>query len=77
MEHVYTIYGKSGCTYCDRAKEILKSFGKEYLYIDVEDDLDALEFILSKGSKTVPQVFLDDVHIGGFTDLKTHLVTNY
>lgn len=71
----YTIYGKPSCVYCERAKELLKSFGKEYNYIDVEEDIEALDFIVSNGFKTVPQIFMQEVHIGGFEDLKTHLVT--
>ena len=70
----YTIYGRSGCQPCQQAKALLESKGEEFTYVDVlalpKGELDDF---LSKGFKTVPQIFWEDTHIGGLEDLKQHL----
>ena len=73
---MYIIYGKQGCSYCTLAKQLLGQFSKEFQYIDIEEDMDALDLIVSNGFKTVPQIYLDGEHIGGYEDLKKQLVTN-
>jgi glutaredoxin len=65
------IYGKVGCSFCDKAKAYLKEQGTEYQYIDIMEDFDsAFEFTKEYGIiKTVPQIVIDNVLIGGYTDL--------
>jgi glutaredoxin 3 len=67
------IYGTLSCPYCASAKEIFKSKGVAYQEILVDKDPAKKEemFAKSAGSKTVPQIFIDGKHIGGFSDLKT------
>lgn len=67
------IYGTLTCPYCNNAKELFKSKGVTYQEILVDKDPAKRDEMLSKsdGRKTVPQIFIDGKHIGGFSDLKT------
>lgn len=67
------IYGTLTCPYCSNAKELLKSKGVTYQEILVDKDPAKRDEMLSRsdGRKTVPQIFIDGKHIGGFSDLKT------
>lgn len=64
-----TIYGKSGCVYCERAKDYLMLNDIKYEYINIEDDGEALNFIINNGHKTVPQCYENNKCIGGYEDL--------
>jgi len=68
------IYTTQTCPWCHRAKAVLDQRGIEYREIDVTQDR-ALqqELVKRSGRQTVPQVFFDDEHIGGFDDLVSHL----
>lgn len=69
MAHV-VIYSKSYCPYCDRAKALFKNKGVSYKEISVENDPSLYEELKKKtGMMTVPQIFIDDKLIGGYTDL--------
>lgn len=65
------IYTKPGCPFCVRAKALLDHKGVKYVEYDVGDDPKARADLtkLSNGSKTVPQIFIDGVHVGGCDDL--------
>lgn len=67
------VYGKPKCNYCDMAKQLLEAKSIGFKYIDVEEDDDALAFIVSSGHKTVPQIFEGDKHIGGYTELDHYI----
>jgi glutaredoxin len=70
------MYGTNDCVFCDRAKELLQRYDKEYTYINVIETEDITEAFFKKfpGVKTVPQLALDDgFHIGGYTELKKWL----
>ena len=70
------IYGTDDCVFCDRAKELLQTYEKEYTYINVTetDDMTAAFFKKFPDVRTVPQVSLSDgFHIGGYTELKKWL----
>ncbi|CAB4139297.1 GrxC Glutaredoxin and related proteins [uncultured Caudovirales phage] len=70
----YTIYGRSGCQPCQQAKTFLESKGEEFSYVDVLAlPKGELADFLSKGFKTVPQIFWEDTHIGGLEELKAHI----
>lgn len=66
-----TLYTKNNCTYCDQAKALLKLKGLEYKEISIKDD-QALDYLLSLGLKTVPQIWVNDKHIGGFKQLEEY-----
>lgn len=73
---MYTIYGQPNCAACETAKEAVTLSSKEYRYIDVNEDWVAQEMFREKGFRSVPQVFLDDQHIGGAKDLIKHLAND-
>ena len=66
-----TIYTTPICPYCMRAKHLLKKKGVNYEEVDVFMDADARDGMEAKsgGYRTVPQIFVDDRHIGGCDDL--------
>ncbi len=64
------VYSTSVCPYCVRAKMLLerKGIGYEEKLIDGDRELMREMLTLSK-RKTVPQVFIDDYHVGGYDDM--------
>jgi glutaredoxin 3 len=65
------VYLTGWCPYCTRAKQLLKSKGVDFEEIDVEADTSKrTEMVLrAHGSTTVPQIFIDGVHVGGSDEL--------
>ena len=64
------IYSKDNCPYCVYAKKLLDSKNAKYTEIRIDLDPDkAAEMIQRSQRRTVPQIFIDDKHIGGFDDL--------
>ena len=65
------VYSSRYCPYCRRAKSLLASKGVSFTEIDVDDDPEKrVEMIERAGRTTVPQIFIDDRHIGGCDDLQ-------
>lgn len=67
-----TIYTKQFCPYCAGAKTLLKSKGQTWEEINIEADPKVREEMIKKsgGRMTVPQIFINGKHIGGFDDLR-------
>jgi glutaredoxin 3 len=64
------VYTKTHCPYCVRAKALLDSKGVKYIEIPLDDDLLRMQEMQQRsGRRTVPQIFIDDQHIGGCDDL--------
>ena len=64
------VYTTDYCPYCVRAKSLLKNKGVEFKEIEVKTDQERLDLVKkSNGMRTVPQIFINDKHIGGFDDL--------
>ncbi len=66
-----TIYTKDWCGYCHAAKSLLKQLNMPFKEIDVTRDHAKYDEMLkiSSGRTSVPQIFIDGVGIGGYTDL--------
>lgn len=65
-----TLYSKDYCPYCVKAKNLLNSIWATYEEVDVTHDMDTLISIAKKsGMRTVPQIFMDDECLGGFSDI--------
>lgn len=69
-----TIYGKVSCSYCMKAKALagLHFDQGEVNYIDMDEhglDKAALQRICGSAVTTIPQIFLDGKHIGGYGEL--------
>lgn len=64
------LYSSRWCGFCMRAKMLLDSKGVQYNEIDVDQD-SALraQMMQRSGRRTVPQIFIDEVHVGGCDDL--------
>jgi glutaredoxin 3 len=64
------IYAKSWCPYCARARALLEARGLAYEIIDVTTDATReLAMRTRAGRRTVPQIFIDDRHVGGYDEL--------
>lgn len=62
------IYTTDYCPYCKHAKALFEAKGVAYEEIDVSGDDEARMALVQKsgGLRTVPQIFIDGQHIGGF-----------
>jgi len=76
----YTIYSKSGCPFCTKAKKLLDNETPKPILVDCDDYLleDKAAFLLfiqklaETEHKTFPMIFHDGKFIGGFTETKAH-----
>ncbi len=65
------IYRTQYCPYCDMAKRLFDEMGVEYEQIDVFNDAEERKRLVERtGQRTVPQIFINDVAVGGFTDVQ-------
>lgn len=64
------IYSTKVCGFCRKAKALLDGMGIKYIEYDVYEDADALNVMRECKFMTVPQISIDDVWIGGYTELK-------
>ncbi|MGY2259452.1 glutaredoxin 3 [Pseudomonas sp. SDO55104_S430] len=65
-----TLYTTDTCPYCRNAKSLLVSKGVAMQEINVQRTPGKLEEMIERsGRRTVPQIFVGDIHIGGFDDL--------
>ncbi len=71
MPNHVIMYTKSYCPYCVKAKRLLEQKNLSYQEIDIENDESLREEMIQKanGRKTVPQIFINDKHVGGCDDL--------
>jgi glutaredoxin 3 len=64
------IYTKFACPYCFRAKLLLENKGAAYTETDASGGPNRDEMLArANGSSTVPQIFIDGLHVGGCDDL--------
>ena len=74
----FTVFGREGCGFCVRAKQVLEDNGLPFRYIDIHKEgisKEDLEKTIGKPVETVPQVFHGQSYIGGFTELDAYLKT--
>ena len=67
-----TIYTGPLCGFCDAAKKLLARNNAAYKEIDISTVDGAMDEMITKasGKRTVPQIFFDDQHIGGYDDIR-------
>ena len=67
-----TVYTGPICNYCDATKRLLKRNSLEFTEIDVSSGSEVLEEMISKsnGQRTIPQIFFDNLHIGGYNEIR-------
>ncbi|MDC3151812.1 glutaredoxin 3 [Candidatus Pelagibacter sp.] len=66
------VYTGPFCNFCDAAKRLLKRNGLSFSEIDVSTGEKIKEEMIKKsnGQRTIPQIFFDDYHVGGYTELR-------
>ena len=66
------IYTGPMCNYCSAAKHLLNKKKISYEEVDIGFDEKKREEMLEKsnGAKTIPQIFIEEKHIGGYVELK-------
>jgi glutaredoxin 1 len=78
------IFGREGCPFCVRAKQVAETLTEtrddfKFRYVDINEEGISkadLEKTVGKPVETVPQIFLDQNHIGGFTEFEAHAKAN-
>ncbi len=66
----FLIFTKYRCSFCDRAKTLIEQKGYEYESINIEEDNNTEPLLKkNKHARTMPQIFINDKLIGGYTDL--------
>ncbi|WP_347330670.1 glutaredoxin 3 [Marinimicrobium locisalis] len=64
------MYTTAVCPFCINAKQLLQSKGVSYEEVRVDRDPQLREKMMAdSGQRTVPQIWIGDTHVGGFTDL--------
>jgi len=81
---MFVVYSKPACSHCEQAKSLLKTKGIDFevVHLDVgQPKIDGEKYIARDelllkvpGARTMPQIFKDEVPIGGFTELKALLL---
>ncbi len=74
------IFGRPGCPYCVRAKELAQKLKNDrddfdFNYIDIQAEgitKEDLSKTVGKPVETVPQIFIDEKHIGGCTEFEAY-----
>ena len=68
------VWSKPACSQCESAKQLLKSKGIEYEEKNIAEGYkiqDLLELV--PNARTMPQIWLDEEHIGGYFELEKKL----
>lgn len=64
------MYTTAVCPYCVRAKRLLERKGVDFDELRIEGDRELMREMLERSKRrTVPQIFIDDYHVGGYDDL--------
>jgi len=64
------MYASALCPYCRRARALLERKEVDYTVLDVDQDPSLWQEMEQRsGRNTVPQIFIDAVHVGGYDDL--------
>ena len=67
-----TIYTGPMCNYCEAAKRLLTRNNVAYNEINIAKVEGAMDEMIKKanGKRTIPQIFFDDQHIGGYDEVR-------
>ena len=74
----YTIYSKSGCLNCTKAKVLLQNEKPQLLYVDCDDFLlenkqeflNQMKTLIGREYKTFPMIFKNGIFLGGYMEAK-------
>ena len=67
-----TMYSGPLCNFCDAAKRLLIRNNLEFKEIDISSGPDLMDEMINKsnGKRTIPQIFFDEHHVGGYQELR-------
>tara|TARA_B100000700_G_scaffold263775_1_gene301119 strand:- start:78 stop:317 length:240 start_codon:yes stop_codon:yes gene_type:complete len=67
------MYSGPMCAFCDAAKRLLKRNNLEFKEIDISTQDGLRDEMINKanGKRTIPQIFFDDFHVGGYEELRS------
>ena len=67
-----TMYTGPFCNYCEAAKRLLARNNATYNEIDISKVDGAMDEMIKKsnGRRTIPQIFFDEEHIGGYDEVR-------
>lgn len=69
------VWSQSQCSYCEQAKSLLTSKGIEYEERKIGEGWTKQQLLEAvPTARSVPQIFIDDRFIGGFTDLRQYFL---
>ena len=74
---MFKIFTKDNCSWCTKAKEILKENNIEYKEHNIDEDYTRTMVLKALRLKTVPQIWNDDLHLGGYRQLESWIGENY
>ena len=74
---MFTIYTKNNCSWCVKAKEMLKENNIMYKEYNIDEDHTSKMVLKALRLKTVPQIWNDDLHLGGYRQLESWIGENY
>ena len=69
---IITMYTGPMCNFCEAAKRLFARNNIEYNIIDISSKEGLRDEMIKKanGRRTIPQIFFDDHHVGGYTELR-------
>ena len=68
------LWSKYNCSYCDQAHALLKSKGYQIEERKIGDGYTKEELLeVVPNARTLPQIFIEEAHVGGFNELKEYL----
>lgn len=74
MRYTWYILGKLSCKWCDKAEDLLRENGEEYIKTLYETSPTFFRLLMNKAElTTVPQIWYGDEYVGGFVDLEKWL----
>jgi len=71
MTNKIIVYTSDNCSFCTQAKKLLQSKGLNFDEFNIQRDENSRSEMLEKsnGMRTVPQIFINDTHVGGYSEL--------
>ena len=74
---MFKIFTKDNCSWCTKAKEILRENNITYKEHNIDEDHPSKMVLKALRLKTVQQIWNDDLHLGGYRQLESWIGENY
>lgn len=77
MSNEIIVYSTQVCPYCVAAKNLLKTKNLRFTEVLVDKNPEQRDIMIEKSGRTsVPQIFINGTHVGGFDDLSARVRNN-